>query len=137
MAFNDKFRLSSHAVIIKQGETEPSVLLLKATYGDCAWGLPGGSLEAGETIHQALHRECIEELGVVVKINYLSGVYYHQDYDSQAFIFKCEFVDNTDISLSCEHSEYCFTPISRLSEVQKRRVEDCLNFNGQVMSRKF
>jgi len=55
MAFEDRFRLSSHAVITNElGQ----VLLLKANYGNFAWGLPGGALEPGETIHEALLREC-------------------------------------------------------------------------------
>ncbi|MCK8046121.1 NUDIX domain-containing protein [Shewanella sp. 1CM18E] len=137
MAFNDKFRLSSHAVIIEQGETEPKVLLLKATYGHCDWGLPGGALEPGETIHEALLRECLEELGAAVTVNYLSGVCYHQAYDSQAFIFKCELAEAANITLSDEHSEYRFIPVSSLSAVQKQRIEDCLNYSGVVKSRKF
>jgi 8-oxo-dGTP pyrophosphatase MutT (NUDIX family) len=28
-----------------------------------AWGLPGGKLDAGETLLQAIERECVEELG--------------------------------------------------------------------------
>ena len=137
MAFDDKFRLSSHAVILKQGVRELSVLLLKANYGDCAWGLPGGALESGETIHEALLRECREELGVTVQIKCLTGVYYHQAYDSQAFIFLCELDDSHCICLSEEHSEYQYTPISTLSKIQKQRVEDCLNYDGVVISRKF
>lgn len=137
MAFDDKFRLSSHAVIIRQGVTGPCVLLLKATYGDCAWGLPGGALEPGETIHEALQRECIEELGVVVKVSYLTGVYYHQTYDSQAFIFLCELENEAVIRLSDEHSDYQFVPLESLSSVQKQRVQDCLNYDGIVLSRKF
>ncbi|GIU27572.1 NUDIX domain-containing protein [Shewanella schlegeliana] len=137
MAFDDKFRLSSHAVILKPDSSEPSVLLLKASYGDCCWGLPGGALEPRETIHEALMRECQEELGVAVEVKYLSGVYYHQVYDSQAFIFRCELSDLGNISLSDEHSEYRFTPLSELSNVQKQRVIDCLDYNGAVVSRKF
>lgn len=76
MAFDDRFRISSHAVILNaQGE----VLLLQASYGKQAWGLPGGALEPGETIHQALQRECLEELGVAVQIDCLTGVYYHAE----------------------------------------------------------
>jgi len=54
MAFEDKFRLSSHAVITDQND---HVLLLRAGYGDRNWGLPGGALDVGETIHDALSRD--------------------------------------------------------------------------------
>lgn len=151
MAFNDTFRLSSHAVITNaQGQ----VLLLKANYGNFAWGLPGGALEPGETIHEALVRECQEELGLSVRVNYLSGVYYHSAYQSQAFIFRCELLlhegpdrpevakngaegEPLPIHLSHEHSEFAFHDIDTLSAVQQQRIKDCLNFNGVVMSAKF
>ncbi|WP_316674829.1 NUDIX domain-containing protein [uncultured Tolumonas sp.] len=84
MAFDDKFRLSSHAVILNSvGE----VLLLKADYGAKSWGLPSGALEPGETIHEALLRECREELGSDVLINYLSGVYFHSAYNYRRSFF--------------------------------------------------
>ncbi|MDH1468839.1 NUDIX domain-containing protein [Shewanella sp. GD03713] len=114
------------------------VLLLKANYGNCAWGLPGGALEPGETIHEALLRECQEELGLAVNVHYLSGVYYHSAYQSQAFIFRCEFASaDAVIRLSHEHSEFAFHDIDTLSAVQQQRVKDCLNFNGVVVSAKF
>jgi 8-oxo-dGTP diphosphatase len=55
VAYNDKFRLSSHAVIT---DTDDNVLLLKANYGGHDFSLPGGVLEPSETIHQALQGEC-------------------------------------------------------------------------------
>ena len=84
MAFNDTFRLSSHAVI-----TNPDghILLLKANYGSFSWGLPGGALEPGETIHEALIRECTEELNCDVVIDYLSGVYFHSAYNFKPLSF--------------------------------------------------
>jgi len=135
MAFEDRFRLSSHAVITNElGQ----VLLLKANYGNFAWGLPGGALEPGETIHEALLRECQEELGLEVNIHYLSGVYYHSAYQSQAFIFRCVFASADElIRLSHEHSEFAFHDIDTLSAVQQQRIKDCLNFNGVVVSGKF
>ncbi|MFV0595366.1 NUDIX hydrolase [Shewanella sp.] len=135
MAFEDRFRLSSHAVIINDAG---QVLLLKANYGNCAWGLPGGALEPGETIHEALLRECQEELGLAVNVHYLSGVYYHSAFQSQAFIFRCEFASaDAVIRLSHEHSEFAFHDIDTLSAVQQQRVRDCLHFNGVVISGKF
>ena len=59
MGYNDFFRFSVHAVIINN---EGKLLLLKQTYADKRWGLPGGGVEPGETIHEAIKRECFEEL---------------------------------------------------------------------------
>ena len=134
MAFNDLFRLSSHAVIIN---TVGEVLLLKATYGDKHWGLPGGGLDPNETIHQALQRECFEELGCEVDVQYLSGVYFHSAYQSQAFIFRCELPKGAQISLSDEHSEYAFVAVTELSNIQQQRVSECLAFSGVVRSAAF
>lgn len=134
MGFHDFYRLSSHAVIIN---AQQQVLLLKATYADCTWGLPGGGLDQGETIHQALIRECQEELGCTVVIDYLSGVYFHSTVSAHTFIFRCHFTDQQKIQLSAEHSEYGWFDLVDLSPVQKRRVEDCLNFTGQVQSDAF
>tara|TARA_R110001583_G_scaffold170711_1_gene324183 strand:+ start:122 stop:523 length:402 start_codon:yes stop_codon:yes gene_type:complete len=133
MAFNDTFRISSHGVIFNDAG---QVLLLKATYGDCSWGLPGGALEPGETIHQALLRECLEELGVSVSIEYLSGVYYHSAFNSQACIFKVRLIEHK-ITLSDEHSEYAYFDIGSLSDVQKQRVQQCIKFDGTVVSDRF
>ncbi len=134
MAFTDQFRLSSHAVITNDTD---EVLLLKANYGDRNWGLPGGALDPGETMHEALLRECREELGCLVDVKYLSGVYYHKAYQSHAFIFRCYLPSNTQIELSEEHTEYCYQPVQEMSSVQQQRVRDCLEFNGVVSSAKF
>lgn len=134
MSFHDFYRMSSHAVICN---AQNEVLLLKATYADCAWGLPGGALDMGETIHAALIRECQEEIGCDIQIDYLSGVYFHSTVTSHAFIFKCTLPENTEIQLSEEHSMYRWFNIADLSPVQKIRIEDCLNFQGTVQSRTF
>ena len=134
MGFHDFYRLSSHAVIVN---TCHQVLLLKATYAGCAWGLPGGGLDQGETIHQALVRECFEELGCDISIEYLSGVYFHSAVNSHAFIFRCQIAEGQTIQLSDEHSEYRWFDVAELSAVQRVRVEDCMAFDGQVQSRSF
>lgn len=134
MGFNDFYRFSVHAVIINN---EGNVLLLKQTYGDKRWGLPGGGVEPGETIHLAIKRECYEEIGVDILVNTFTGLYYHKSFNSQVGIFKCEIPKEAHIQLSSEHSDYKWVNISELSEVQKLRVQDALDYNGQVMSRSF
>jgi 8-oxo-dGTP diphosphatase len=134
MAFNDLFRLSSHAVITND---DGQVLLLKANYADKHWGLPGGGLDPNETIHQALQRECLEELGCEVDVQYLSGVYFHSAYQSQAFIFRCQLPQCAQIQLSDEHSEYAYVAVAELSTIQQQRVNECLSFSGVVRSAAF
>lgn len=134
MGFNDFYRFSVHAVITN---SEGKVLLLKSTYRDGSWGLPGGGVEPGETIHQAIKRECSEELGLNIIINAFTGLYYHKVFNAQVGIFRCELPSGTEICLSSEHSEYKWFAISELGEVQKLRVLDALEFNGQVKSRAF
>ena len=134
MAYNDKFRLSSHAVITNKND---EILLVKANYGERGFGLPGGALELGETIHKALEREYLEEIGCKISVKYLSGVYYHSAFESQAFIFRCEIRDEKEIKLSSEHSEFKYQSIEAMSLVQQHRINDCLNFNGFVVSAKF
>jgi ADP-ribose pyrophosphatase YjhB (NUDIX family) len=43
------------------------------------WGLPGGSIETGETFEQAVTREVKEESGYDVKIDRLVGIYSRPD----------------------------------------------------------
>lgn len=134
MAFDDLYRLSAHAVITDEAGR---VLLLKATYGSLAWGLPGGALEPGETIHDCVRRECAEELGVDVALRHLTGVYYHRVPNSHAFIFRAALPEGAAIRLSDEHSAFRFTPLDELGAVQRRRVDDCLAFDGVVASARF
>jgi len=134
MAFDDTFRLSAHAVI---SNAAGEILMLKATYGACGWGLPGGALEPGETIHDAVTRECREELGVDIDVGPLTGVYYHSTYRSQAFIFRCQLPPDAAIALSTEHSEWQYFALDTLSPVQQRRVRECLAYDGTVRSAAF
>ncbi len=134
MAYDDLYRLSVHAVFT---DSTQRILQLKSTYNGNRWGLPGGSLEPRETVHQALVRECREELGVEIKVLYCSGIYYHQAYNSHACIFRCEFLNSNNIILSSEHSEYRYFTIDELSEIQRIRILDCLNFKGNIKSASF
>ena len=135
MAFDDRFRFSVHAAVVD--EADRSVLLLRQSYGDQRWGLPGGAVEPGETILAALERECREELGVEVEIGPLTGWYYHREFDSQVGIFRCALPRSAGIRLSAEHSEFCWTPIHQLGGVQAVRVQAALDYDGALHARVF
>jgi 8-oxo-dGTP diphosphatase len=58
-------RLSVKAIIIREGR----ILVLRCRDDKGVWYLlPGGGQEAGETLEEALHRECLEELGCKVRM---------------------------------------------------------------------
>ncbi len=52
------------------------VLLVKRKDNDL-WAMPGGFMELGEQVHEAVHREVHEETGLSVTLLRLSGVYSH------------------------------------------------------------
>jgi len=70
-------------------------------------------------------------------VQYLSGVYFHSAYQSQAFIFRCELPQGAQIRLSDEHSEYAYFAVADLSVVQQQRINECLSFSGVVGSAAF
>ena len=50
-------------------------ILLQCRSDDGFWSLPGGGIEAGETVLECLEREILEETGWEVKVENLLGVY--------------------------------------------------------------
>lgn len=63
-------------------ENGPGILLLRKQDDDGSerYALPGGAQDPGETLLQALQRECLEEIGSRVQVHGLYGVgdYYKQ-----------------------------------------------------------
>lgn len=51
------------------------LLFQKRSEDEDLWGLPGGAVEIGESVEEAVIREVKEETGFDVKINHMIGVY--------------------------------------------------------------
>src|SRR5574341_2195531 len=60
------------AAIIQNGEGQ---ILLQRRSDNSLWGLPGGSVEIGESVRDAIVREVREETGLSVEVVRLIGVY--------------------------------------------------------------
>ena len=71
IARDAKLRLGASAVIFNQ---QRKVLLTRRADNDL-WCLPGGAMEAGESISEACAREVWEETGLQVEVIRLIGVY--------------------------------------------------------------
>jgi 8-oxo-dGTP diphosphatase len=135
VAFEDRFRFSVHAAVLD--DAGECVLLLRQSYGDRRWGLPGGAVEPGETIVGALERECREELGVDVEIGPLTGWYYHREFESQVGIFRCVLPYDAEIRPSSEHTEFRWSPIGELDGVRGSRVRAAVDYEGALHAQVF
>lgn len=71
------------------------VLLVRLSYDQGQWAMPGGGVRAGESPAEAVIREVREETGLEVEIESLYGVYWRRDSDTLIFAFRCRAVGGT------------------------------------------
>lgn len=84
-------------IINENGE----ILLQKRSDKGDIWGLPGGAVEIGESIEEAVIREVKEETGLNVEVDHFIGVYskyfhtYSNGDQSQSIchLFKCSMLN--------------------------------------------
>lgn len=94
------FRIACSAIIERGGD------YLLARRRDIGWwNLPGGGLEAGETVEEGLLREVREEIGLTVRIVRLVGVYSKPQKNEVVLTFLCKLTDETPPTASAEVSE--------------------------------
>jgi len=84
-----------------------------------SWTLPGGHVECGERVEQALKREIKEELSVQASIKKLVGVYSDPQrdprYHSVSIVFACQ-IDKGQIKLNREASDFKYFALDNLPD---------------------
>ncbi|HEX6819974.1 MAG TPA: NUDIX hydrolase [Ktedonobacterales bacterium] len=85
-----RFRIAVSALIERDGQ------YLLAHRSDIPWwNLPGGGLEYGETLDEGLAREIREEIGAVIEIVRLVGVYSKPQKREVVFTFLCHLAPDS------------------------------------------
>ncbi len=119
------FRVSVYAVIFERGK----VLLAHRRDIDW-WNLPGGGMEAGETVEEAMRREVREETGLEVAVEKLVGVYSKPQKDEVVLALRCRIVGGTptatEESRECRFFDPDAMPINTLPK-HRQRVMDALS----------
>lgn len=126
-------------------DSEGNILLVKTRDG--GWVFPGGQVEAGENIMDALVREIKEESGINTMMSYLVGVYsntgFFKWYDGVTdvptqviFDFVCKPVGG-QLAVSEETTESRWVAKGQVLDfithpAIRTRYQAYLNFNGEV-----
>jgi ADP-ribose pyrophosphatase len=126
------------AIIVEQDR----VLLLKRLKEPEAgyWSIPGGAVDFGETIEDALKRELKEELSVDVKIIKLLGVTNHILPEAEIHwvspVFLVEVLSgNPKIMEADKHSDLGWFMISNLPDNITLTTTSAVNFLSQYLTR--
>ena len=110
--YPDSIRPSVCAVIIN----DKNKILLEQRSDNLLWGLPGGGVEIGEAVTQALHREVMEETGLKIKIINLLGIYSDPDNHSIMSYPDGGLVQYVSITFNCK-------PISKNIKISNESID--------------
>jgi 8-oxo-dGTP diphosphatase len=118
---------------------EGHILMIR---GPCrGWEFPGGQVEEGESLVDALWREVYEETNIQVAVGKLVGVYSNLKSGIVAFGFLCEPLSGEPrTSLESLDVEWVAREeaLARINHPAIRaRMRDMLEFDGQVVYRAY
>lgn len=126
------FRIGVSALIFEEG----CVLLAHRRDIDW-WNLPGGGMELGETVEEAVCREVLEETGLEVIVECLVGVYSKPQKREIVLSFRCRIIGGelttTEESRACAYFAPDALPLNTLPKHRQRVADALLNQSHAVI----
>jgi 8-oxo-dGTP diphosphatase len=119
--------IGAAAVIL---DDRDQVLLVKHSYGERNWELPGGGGVIGESAEETARREASEEVGLELDDMRLTGVYWDPSADAHHFVFRARAAEKPRVADKNEIAEVGWFSRDALprpiSDFTIRRIEDAL-----------
>ena len=84
-----KHAVSVSALVMNE---KSEMLLLRTHWRSDTWEMPGGNVEVGELLDEAVCREFLEETGIVIQPIGITGVYYNATKHVLSVVFKATYV---------------------------------------------
>ncbi|MEW1913627.1 NUDIX domain-containing protein [Kitasatospora sp. NPDC085895] len=117
--------VSVAGVVIRE---DGNVLVIRRA-DNSTWEPPGGVLELGESVEAGVCREVLEETGVEVAVERLTGVYKNMALGVVALVFRCRPVGGVP-SVSDESTVVQWLPadeaVAKMGDMYAIRVRDAL-----------
>ncbi|MCM3342168.1 NUDIX hydrolase [Paenibacillus sp. MER TA 81-3] len=93
-------------------------LLVQTHNRSDTWEMPGGQVEEGEPLHEAVCREVEEETGIIIEPLGITGVYFNQTSDIVSVVFRAHHVRGDIVKQDSE------IKAARFIELSEANIDD-------------
>jgi 8-oxo-dGTP diphosphatase len=76
-------------------DSKGDILLVKTHNRSDTWEIPGGQVEEGEPLDEAVRREIFEETGITIRPIGITGIYYNVSMTILSVVFVGAYVSGT------------------------------------------